>query len=250
MIYIVKFLYQTFVLPPGSFIVLLLAYTLMLYRRRERIPAVLPVLVCILYIFSLPLASDNLVRSLEIKYLPPFQPRGDVIVMLGGGATQDTPNLNGRGHLSSHAANRLLTSAQLYVRLKVPIIISGGQVYNSSGSEAEIARHILMGLGVPEDMIIIESRSQNTTQNAKYTKEILEAHRFKAPILVTSAFHMERSVRQFRKVNLAVTPYPSDYLVNVGYKFHARDLIPSAEALNKINLSLKEYIGILFSRLY
>jgi len=48
--------------------------------------------------------------------------------MLGGGAFADTPNVNGKGHLSSIAANRLLTCVQLYYKLDVPIIISGGQI--------------------------------------------------------------------------------------------------------------------------
>jgi len=62
--------------------------------------------------------------------------------MLGGGAFADTPNVNGKGHLSSIAANRLLTCVQLYYKLDVPIIISGGQIPGHTTSEGEIAMNI------------------------------------------------------------------------------------------------------------
>jgi len=66
------------------------------------------------------MVCDSLIWSLEKKYQPPSELNGDVIIMLGGGAFADTPNVNGKGHLSSIAANRLLTCVQLYYKLDVP----------------------------------------------------------------------------------------------------------------------------------
>lgn len=203
-----------------------------------------------LYLSSIPFVSDRIIHTMEKKYTPPAEARGDVIIMLGGGATSDTPGVNGPGHLSGYAANRLLTCAQLYRKLEVPIIISGGSVEGVTGSDAVVGRRILIGLGVPEDKIITESESRNTTENANLTKDVLNRYSFKSPILVTSAFHMHRSVIQFEKMNIDVVPYPTDYQTNLKTHFILNDLVPNAEALSKINLTVKEYLGILVSKWY
>ena len=91
------------------------------------------------YLLAMPFFGDSLIHSLEVQYQPPLEMSGDVIVMLGGGATLDTPNPSGRGNVSGDAANRLLTCLQLYHQLKVPIVLSGGQVFRTTGPEAEIA---------------------------------------------------------------------------------------------------------------
>lgn len=240
-----KFLYSTFLFPPGIIIVAMLALGIYLYRRQPGVAKMIVAVTLFFYIFTISFVSDRLIGSLEGKYQPPEQVSGDVIVMLGGGATLDTPNVHGLGHLSGFAANRLLTAAQLYHELHVPILVSGGKVLDTTGSEADIAKVILMGLGVPEDQIIPENKSLNTTENARFTKALLKERGFSQPILVTSAFHMERSVMQFHKVDLAVIPYPTDYQTNLELKFQPHQLWPSAVALLDASLALKEYLGIL-----
>jgi len=250
LIYFIKFLYSTFLFPPGSIIMALLVLCFYLYRQHSGLTKKLIIITMIFYITTISLVSDPLIASLEGKYQPPSDVHGDVIVMLGGGATLDTPNVYGLGHLSGFAANRLLTCAQLYHKLNLPILISGGKVLETTGSEADIAKVILLGLGVPENKIIVENQSLNTTENAKFTKALLEEYGFIQPILVTSAFHMERSVLQFSKVNVSVIPYPTDYQTNKQNKFQPHQLWPSAGALLDISLTLKEYVGILAVKWY
>lgn len=250
MLYLIKFIYQTFLLPPGIFIAFMVVLCIYSYKKKYKFRNLMMVVTVIFYLVNTDFLSDMFIRSLEKKHFPPTVVSGDVIIMLGGGATLDTPNVNGEGHLSGYAANRLLTCAQLYNKLHVPIIISGGKVYETTGTEAEIGRTILIGLGVPENKILIDNRSLNTTQNAKYTKEIIDKNGFSSPILVTSAFHMERAILQFEKYKEQVTPFPTDYQTNVDYKFEFQDLLPSGNAINIINISLKEYLGILVSKVY
>jgi uncharacterized SAM-binding protein YcdF (DUF218 family) len=242
-VYYIKFLYTVFLFPPGVFILALLL--LAWWRRRSRALARAALLAAAaLYLASIPLVSGPLVRSLETRYTPPAQISGDVIVVLGGGATLDTPNLGTRGHLTGSAANRLLTGLQLYHKFGVPIIVSGGQVYATGGVEAAIARDILRGVGVPDGKIIAEAASLNTGDNARYTAAILRERGFTRPILVTSAYHMERSVRQFQKHGVAVQPFPTDYQDNLAYGFHYTDLWPTAAATVQLGVALKEYIGL------
>jgi uncharacterized SAM-binding protein YcdF (DUF218 family) len=250
LVYFVKFLYSTFLFPPGIFIVGLFVLCIFLYKRQRTSANVIALFTLVFYLCTISLISDRLIGSLEGRYRVPDPVSGDVIVMLGGGATLDTPNVHGLGHLSGFAANRLLTCVQLYQILHVPIIVSGGKVLETTGSEADIAKVILMGLGVPAEKVIVENKSLNTTENARFTKELLEQYHFEQPILVTSAFHMERAVLQFTKVNSVVTPYPTDYQTNVEHKFQPHQLWPSASALVDTSLALKEYVGILAVKWY
>lgn len=250
LVYFIKFLYSTFLFPPGIIIVGLFFLCLYAFRNHRKLTKIIGAFTLVFYLCTISLLSDRLIGALEKEYQVPRSVEGDVIVMLGGGATLDTPNVNGLGHLSGFAANRLLTSAQLYQKLHIPIILSGGKVLETTGCEAEISKVILLGLGVPEDKIIIEDKSLNTTENAMYTKVLLEKYGFKQPVLVTSAFHMKRSVLQFEKAQVSVLPYPTDYQSNIKNLFELHQLWPSAGALLNTSLALKEYVGILAAKWY
>ena len=102
---------------------------------------------------------------------------------------------------------------------------------DDKGAEAEIARRVLVSLGVPEKDILVETKSVNTTQNARFSAEILEEKGFHQPILVTSAFHMKRAVLNFETVGVPVVPYPTDYMVSHHPVFHYTKLRPQTEAL-------------------
>ena len=168
---------------------------------------------------------------LESAYQPPERPVGDVIIMLGGGAYSDTPDVDGTGTLCASPASRLLTAVRLQRQLDVPILLSGGQVYEDTGAEAKIAKRVLVSLGVPENKILTETRSINTSQNARFSAEILRENGLSHPILVTSAFHMKRSVLNFAKQGVAVEPFPTDYMVAHHPVFHYTKLRPQTEAL-------------------
>lgn len=242
MLYIVKFLYS-FLLPPGFFILLLLLYMVYLWRRKKGVLLV-GLLTLILYVSSVPITGDFLLRSLEASYPSTDMPQGDIIVMLGGGATSGTPNLDGEGNLSGDAANRLLASVQLHRKLQVPILVSGGRVFADSGEEALIAKRVLLQLGVEENQIIVETNSLNTEGNALFTKELLQKQGFTRPILVTSAYHMKRSVLNFHKQGIAVIPFPADYHVSGETGFYLKNFVPSARSMLDIAVALKEYMGI------
>ena len=243
MLYYIKALYYTFLLPPGAFVVALLV--LAWWQRRNKKQAKwLFGLALLLYFCSTHWLAGLLVRPLENAYQPPAAPRGDVILMLGGGATVDTPNLGGEGHLSGNAANRLLTTAQLARATSLPIIVSGGKVFDSTGSEAEIARRILVDLGVAPSRIAVDDRSLNTQQNILYSREIIRRQGYEQVILVTSAFHMPRAAAECRALGLAVVAYPTDYQTSRKAAPEFYKFWPSADALSIVSLSIKEYMGL------
>lgn len=245
MIYFIKFLYNSFILPPGIFIFLLILYAVYLLKKKNKAYKGVVAFAIFLYICSISLVGDFAIHVLEARFVPPSSASGDVIVMLGGGALLDTPGPSGRGNLSGSSANRLLICAELYKRLHVPIIISGGQVYSFTGNEAEISKSILINLGVKESDIIVDNKSLNTEQNTVNTARLLKEHGFTRSILVTSAFHMQRAVMQFKRNNIKVTPYPCDYKTNIHESVTIEDFIPKSDAIDNLSTAVKEYIGIL-----
>ena len=243
--YLIKFIYMTILLPPGSLIALFLILWFYLRKRNKRAAAMLLALNLVLYLLSVGLVSDTLVRSLEKRHSLPEKLEGDLIIMLGGGTTPDTPGLHGKGNLSSYASNRLLTSIQLYNKLHVPILVSGGKVFEHTGTEGDIARDILVSIGISKDQVIVDDKSLNTEQNALNCAEITKKYGFKKPILVTSAFHMPRSMMLFNRLSVDCVPFPSDYQVSIKQHVNIWSFIPEAGNLNKSSLAIKEYLGML-----
>lgn len=240
---IIKVLYSI-ILPPSIFILLLVLLTIWSLRRDKKVSFILGIITLFFYLTSIPVVSDMLVKSLESRYSPSRSLDGDVILMLCGGATSNTPDINGLGNLSASSSNRLLTVARLYRLTNLPIVISGGQVFESSASEAVIAKRQLLDLGFPSEKIIVEASSRNTAENARHVSEILNENNFTKPILVTSAYHMERSVRNFKKVDITVQAYPTDYLIDYGASINMLSFIPSHKSLSNVYSCLKEYIGL------
>ena len=249
MVYFLKF-GASWLLPPGIFIVALFALAWYAWKRRgaRRIAALLFALTFVFYLLCTSVVAERSLGWLEQAYLPPAEPAGDVIIMLGGGAMPDSPDVDGVGALCSSPANRLLTAVRLQRKLGVPILLSGGQVYEDTGAEAKIARRMLIDLGVPEEQILVETRSINTTQNARYSAEILRAQGLTQPILVTSAFHMKRAVLNFKKQGIDVVPYPADYQVTHHPVFHYTKLRPQTEALLDNVTVLQETLRTLVTR--
>lgn len=232
MVYFLKF-GASWVLPPGIFILAFWGLAIYSWRCRQekKLAVILAGITFVFYLLCTSVVAEQTMGWLESAYEPPANPQGDVIIMLGGGAMPDSPDVDGTGALCASPANRLLTAVRLQRRLDVPILVSGGQVYSDSGPEAQIARRILLSLGVPDDKILVETKSINTTQNAKFSTEILRGHGLSQPLLVTSAFHMKRSVLNFEKQGVAVTAYPADYQVSHHPVFHYTKLRPQTEAL-------------------
>ena len=249
MVYFLKF-GASWLLPPGIFIVALFALAWYAWKKRgeKKIAALLFGLTFAFYLLCTSVVAERTLGWLEQAYLPPAEPQGDVIIMLGGGAMPDSPDVDGVGALCSSPANRLLTAVRLQRKLGVPILLSGGQVYEDTGAEAKIARRILIDLGVPEEQILVETRSVNTTQNARYSAEILRAQDLTQPILVTSAFHMKRAVLNFEKQGVDVVPYPADYQVTHHPVFHYTKLRPQTEALLDNVTVLQETLRTLVTR--
>lgn len=151
-------------------------------------------------------------------------------------------------------ANRLTQTIELYKLGKIKkILISGGAAYilEKSVSESENTKRFLMRLGIPEADILIETKSRNTYENALYTKEFLQKNGIEKNqrlLLITSAFHIFRAKKCFKKVGLKVTPFSVDFYAH-SLVFHPEKFIPSTLAIDNWRLLIKEWVGILVYRM-
>lgn len=100
------------------------------------------------------------------------------------------------------------------------LILCGGKLRefpNGSFSEAEHMRQAALELGVPEEDIILENASLNTVENIRFALEALQQtlglDRLQRVLLVTTAYHMRRSLaiaRQLFPAHIAVLPCPAN----------------------------------------
>jgi uncharacterized SAM-binding protein YcdF (DUF218 family) len=65
---------------------------------------------------------------------------------------------------------------------------------------ASLMKEHAMYLGVPNKAILLEDKSRNTEEDARFTKEILNNYNYRSCILVTSPYHSRRAYKIFRKV--------------------------------------------------
>lgn len=86
-------------------------------------------------------------------------------------------------------------------------------------------------------------------ENARFTRQILENNGFRRPLLVTSAYHMRRSVAAFRQTGIEVTPVPAHFMSGGDAPAVWFDWLPNASSMTGVALALKEQIGFLFQRL-
>lgn len=232
-------------MPPGIFIVLLVGFGIwFLFKKQWKAGMVNLSIGIFIWLLSISPVADTMIRGLESDFKIPENPRGDVIILLGGGAYDNAPDLTGVGAPSEEMLARLVAAVRLQKRLDVPVIISGGAVFKGRKPEAPIVKRFLADLGIPSGKIIIEDKSRDTIENAKYTKAICEKAGFRKPILVTSALHMRRSVMSFEKAGIKVVPVPANFRTWVR-KYGWEDYLPGSGSGSAAG-AIKEYVGFLF----
>lgn len=248
--FIAKKIISPFLMPPGVFVTLLLLSSLWFFRRKSgKAAAVNFFLAFLIWLASISPVSDAMLRGLEADFSLPENPKGDVIILLGGGANDMVPDLSGIGAPSEEMMGRTITAVRLQRRLHVPVLVSGGVVFKDRKAEAPIVKRFLVDLGVPEEMVITEEKSRDTIENARYAVEICNAKKYSKPLLVTSASHMKRAVLSFRNADMEVKPFPSGFKALGKERYGWEDFLPDAGELRNVSIAMREYIGLLYYKI-
>jgi uncharacterized SAM-binding protein YcdF (DUF218 family) len=144
---------------------------------------------------------------------PPDMPPPYGIIILGGAITEDLTDAHGQTIFGDGAA-RLTEAAILARRYPLArIVYTGGSASftPTTSTEAEEAKSLLVALGVDLERITIETRSRNTDENARFTASMVAPKPDQTWLIVTSAWHIPRSMGLFRKAGFNAIAYPVDY---------------------------------------
>lgn len=232
-------------LTPISWIFALLFFSFFLrneiYKKRFLLSAIV-----LFYICSNHLVVNTIIQAWE--HSPIHLPKGqlyDVAIVLTG-ITDNIKKPQDRVYFSK-GAERITTPLIFYKKgIVKKILISGGTGSSNSTAQAEseLLKRFLLDNGVPQEDIIVENQSKNTRQNAVNTYKELQNHpELKTKLLVTSSFHMNRSIACFEKVGLVFTPYPVDFYSTNSNLTFAKLFIPNARTFMNCTKFIHEIAG-------
>jgi uncharacterized SAM-binding protein YcdF (DUF218 family) len=174
----------------------------------------------------------------------------DGIIVLGGSLDADLSAAHGVTVISG-AADRIVSAATLAHRYpNARLVYTGGSpnVLNNDAKEADYATGLFQGLGIAKSRLTMERLSRNTVENAEFTKDLVKPKPGERWLLVTSAYHMPRSMGLFRKAGFPVEAYPVDW--KVGTEEDLLKYYVNANAgLGRIDLGAREWLGLIANRL-
>ena len=214
--------------------------------RKLVIGAVLLLIVC-----GLSPLGNLLLYPLEQRFPPWDASRSapDGIIVLGGSIEADLSTAHGAPVVRS-SPDRLFAAAALAHRYpKARVVFSGGSgnLISNDAREADFAGAVFESLGIDKSRLIMERASRNTQENAQFSKALLAPKEGERWLLVTSAFHMPRSVGLFRKAGFAVEPYPVDWRVGGrGDIFNFTNI--AIDGLGRTDLAVREWMGLIAYR--
>ena len=128
--------------------------------------------------------------------------------------------------------------------LRIVFTGGSGDPLKQQFKEAHSVPEVLKRFEIKLASVVFEDRSRNTHENAVFTYQIVRPKDDENWVLVTSAFHMPRSVGVFRKAGWRIIPYPVDYKTTgnepfrLGFDFRG--------GISGFATALHECLGLLF----
>ena len=231
-------------MPPGLFVLLSALALVFLVVGKRRIAAIgLAAILALGWALSSDPVAFALIRPLETAFPPLGTPPTSVkaIVVLGGGYVEESPEY-GKTIASPETLQRALYGAELAKRAGLTLVWTSG---NPAHPEFEAVdalgiQRLWISLGIDPSAIRLETRSKDTSENARFTATLVG----KGPVLlVTSAWHMPRSMLAFKHAGIEAIAAPT------AYYWRSRpmtffDILPSAEALRISSEAIHEYLGL------
>lgn len=233
--------------PIFDALLLALIGALLVARGRPRLGRALVVAAGL----SLALLSTGAVSGALIDYTEQFDgPRAapdakyDAVLLLGG------YGMRGPDHQFelNDSADRLVRAWELVRDGRATHIVLAGGDDDPNDSEADLAAELLVRMGVDRSLLLIDRTSRNTRENALEIRKLVDRHQLKRLVLVTSAFHMQRSLECLHAVDLTPDALATDHRAPA---WHGPfDLVaPRAANLSITELSLRELAGRVIYRL-
>ncbi len=242
----------SFLVSPLTWALLLLLSAL-LTRRAARRKRLFACAAAILFLFTNPAIRYGAFRIWEVDPVPyeaikePF----DIAIVMGG-ALRTVDPVTGRV-VFGNGADRLLQAMTLYRDGRAgKILLTGGSgfVWRQDIRESPLLKEVLLKFNVPAEDIIVEGTSRNTYENARNSAKLIHAHYPDGKyLLITSAYHMRRSMACFHKAGIQVTPFSVDPHAAASGWAPANLVLPDAAHLGAWDMLFHEWAGCVAYRL-
>ena len=241
-LYVLKKIITVLIYPTGAALLFLFAGLILLVKSRKRAGTLLiSVGTVVLLIFAMGWSGFVMLKSLEDEAGPYADPAllrqagVKYIVLLGGSSVFDDmipPD-------SWESVNpRFLEAIRLWKAIpNATLLMSGG-----SDNSEEAMLSLCARFGVRKESLITETKAMDTSDEARWASKYVGKQPF---ALVTSAYHMPRSLRQFRAIGTNPIPCPCDYRTTRQWPLY-QFLAPCGAGLYYSEIALKEYYGGLF----
>jgi len=150
----------------------------------------------------------------------------------------------------ARGADRVTHTVQLYkLGIISRILVSGGSglIVTKEEPEANKFKKAMVLMGVPDSVIMLENETRNTYESAVRVKPILDSLHLQSKdcLLITSAFHMRRSLACYRKAGLDVDYFTTDFYSNPRSFYPDNLFIPRLDAVMTWQKLMKEWVGML-----
>jgi len=239
---------------PSNFLSLIgIVGIILLIARKKRVALAMLIVSCAGLVLAGLSPLPNLMLLTLSERFPPWNPAGrdpDGIIILGGVIEPNKSAMRGAIELNG-AGERILAMLQLARRYpNARIIFSGGSdsVVREPIPEAPFAGKLLDEFGLSHDRVVLETSSRTTAENAEQTRKLVSPKPGERWLLVTSAFHMPRSVGAFRKVGFDVEAYPLDWRT-VGPSDMTTPFDRLSRGLAIADIAMHEWTGLITYRL-
>ena len=217
LIFVVSQLVKPFFRIEAILALLLILIAIFNFRKWKRAlnrTIITSLVILSLAIFTAPV--QFLVRDLENRYEQPKQEdleRAGGLIVLGGALIEGRTPYERNQNLINENGERLTASLQLlhqYPKMKMIYSTFSGQLIPNGVTENEAASDFYAAQGISRGRLLLENKSRNTYENASESFKVIKPG--STPwILLTSATHMNRSIKTFEEAGWNVIPYPVDY---------------------------------------
>jgi uncharacterized SAM-binding protein YcdF (DUF218 family) len=208
--------------------------------------------VIVLAIAGLSPLGNAIILPLEQRF-PAWDGSGSTptgIISLGGAI--DTVVSPVRHEVAlNEAAERLTAIAELARRFpQARIVFTGGsdRIILAGVDEASLAARLFVSFGIAKERILLEDKSRDTLENARFTRELVQPKPGERWLIVTSAHHMPRAIAVFRAQGFAVEAYPVDYRTRGAIDL-LRPFASMGDGLRRTDTAAREWVGLLAYRL-
>lgn len=205
-------------------------------------------IIFVLCVFAITLVLPTgrmIISKLEREFSSSHElmPQSDFIVILSGG--EDIHRSKDYDQIySGGSTERIIEALRLANKFKIKNILflgGSGDLYKKYRS-TEVAEKFIYEFLSYKPLVVFDPNSRNTWESMVFLKNF-DAGKDNTYILVTSAYHMKRSVLTAKNQGLNVIAYPVDFKLTKNVSFISLDIMTNLELFYK---ALHEYLGIWF----